>query len=142
MKLKVQHIMDAVVLISQIIREERPMPQKGKYRLARMHSKLLPEFNVIDKRRNDMIKAYNHHPMVSAGPSAEDPLGEKMVESTEFSVPEDKIEEFMKEWNEIAETEIDIDVVPMPIDQFDLGDKFDGSLQGNDIIVLGSLITE
>ncbi len=142
MKLKVQNVMDATILISQIIRECRPMPQKGKYRLARMHAKLLPEFNTINKQRDDMIKVYDHHPMVSAGGSKEDPLGQIMAPSAEFSVPEDKLEEFFAAWKEIGDGEIDVDVVPMPMSQFDLGDKINGSLEGNDILVLGQLVTE
>lgn len=36
MKLTVQRVMDVLPLITAIINEKRPMPQKGKYRLAQL----------------------------------------------------------------------------------------------------------
>ena len=88
MKLTVQKAMDATLVISQIIREARPMPQKGKYRLARLHAKLLPEFQTINTRRDEMITAYDHHPMIKSTDSAG---AEIEVLSDEFSVPLDKM---------------------------------------------------
>ena len=52
--------MDMTLLISQIIREGRQMPQKGKYRLARMHSKLMVEFTTINAQRDEMIPEVQH----------------------------------------------------------------------------------
>jgi hypothetical protein len=150
MKLKLQHLMDATLIISQIIREERPMPQKGKYRLARMHPKLDKEFQTINTQRNDMIKAYNFHPMIPNPafnqPRAEDPLAEantdvpEMIEHVEFSVPVDKLDEFNKHWTEFAEQEIELDIEPIPLEQLCLPDDKNGSIEANELIVLGDLV--
>lgn len=139
MKLKVQHLMDAVLVISQIIREQgqdlRPMPQKGRYRLARMHAKLLPEFTTINTKRDEMISAYGYHQLV-AGPD------DTQVESANFAVPADKMDEFTAAWKEIAGEEIEVDVEPIPLAQLDLGDGTDGSISANEFIVLGALVAE
>ncbi len=138
MKLTVQKVMDATLTISAIIREARPMPQKGKYRLARMHAKLLPEFTIINEKRDELIKAYDYHPMVE-GPGG--PL-DTQVKSENFAVPTDKMEEFGKARKEIADEEIELDVEPMPLAQLDLGDNADGSIEASELIVLGELVRD
>lgn len=139
MKLKVQHVMDATLVISRIIREVRAMPQKGKYRLARMHAKLLPEFTLINAQRDEMITAYGHHPMVTE--NGEDGTS-KQVESKEFSVPDDKMPEFLEAWKKVAEEEIELDIEPIPLAQLDLGDNFDGNIEASELITLGELVKE
>ena len=158
MKLKVQHLMDATIVLSQIIREDRAMPQKGKYRLARMHPKLNAEFLIVNAKRDELIKAYNYHPMVP-NPDAShidagmreamvtaghlDKLPPKEIESAEFSVPDYKAEEFLAVWGEIANKEIEVDVEPIPLDHLCPGDDLaDGSITAHDFIVLGDLVTE
>lgn len=138
MKLTVQQTMDAVLVISQIIREQRPMPQRGKYRLARMHAKLLPEFQTINAQRDDLIKAYNHHETIKN----KDPAtgAESEVINQEFSVPLDKMGEFTEAWKKIGGEEIDIDIEPIPLSQLDLGDNADGSIQASELITLGDLV--
>lgn len=157
MKLKVQHLMDATLILSQIIREDRKLPQKGKYRLARMHPVLNKEFMIINARRDEMIKAYDHHEMIP-NPAGVIPdeiraeiaangnihqLAPKMIEAAEFSVPKDKIAEFMAAWQEIADQEIEVDVTPLPLDQLCFpGDLAEGSITAHEFIVLGDLVTE
>ena len=133
MKLKVQQIMDATLVVSRIIREDRPLPIRGKYLLARMHAKLLPEFTTIDTQRDGLITTYDHHPM-TAGPDG------VLEESKEFSVPEDKMPEFTALWKEIADQEVDIDLTPIPLAALDLGGE--SSIEAHELIVLGDLISE
>ena len=137
MKLTVQHAYDATLLVAQIIRERRPFPQKGAYRLARMHAKLLPEFTTINTQRDAMIKVYDHHPMLpGANP------GDPDMASEEFSVPVDKMPEFAEAWGKIAVEEIDIDVEPIPLSYLDMGDVHTGSIDAGELIVLGDLVKE
>ena len=135
MKLKVQHVMDATLVISQIIREQRPMPLKGKYRLSRMHAKLLPEFTTINEQRDAMITAYGFHPTTKDADSNE-------VVSQEFAVPSDKMAEFTEAWKKIADEEIEIDIEPIPLAQLALGDATDGCIEANELITLGDLVRE
>ena len=141
MKLKVQHVMDATLVISQIIRDRRQMPQKGKYRLARMHAKLLPEFTTINDQRDAMIKAYDFETKVTV----KDEAGVESEVSTNppsYSVPLDKMPEFTAAWKEIGDGEIDVDVEPIPLAYLDLGEGVDGCVEASELITLGDLVRE
>lgn len=156
MKLKIQHLMDATLVISQIIREERPLPQKGKYRLARMHPKLNAEFLIINAQRDEAIKKYDYHIQVpNPKYNPEIPLAEtlknnvtelqpKTIPSEQFYVPPDKLEEFEKFWLEIAEQDITVEVEPIPLSQLCFSETSDmnGSISAHEFIVLGDLVTE
>lgn len=141
MKLTVQQVMDATLLVSLIIREQRPMPQKGKYRLARMHAKLYPEFKLINERRDAMIKAYDYHQKVEV----EDPDNagqKKVVDGPEWQVPPDKNDEFNAAWAEIAKEEIEVAVEPIPLAYLVISDSQNGAIEANELITLGDLIAE
>ena len=141
MKLTVQRVMDVLPFITAIINDGRKLPQKGAYRLARMYAKLLPEFEVANKQRNALIRAYDFPLMVSPRASAEDPLGQgPKVPSGEFTVPLDKLEEFNAAWKEIGEQEIEVDIQPAPLEQFDLGPNFPASIEAHELAVLGELV--
>ena len=131
MKMTVQQVIDRTLVIAAIIREQRPMPQKGKYRLARMHAKLLPEFNTATAKRDELIRAYDNKQLDADGK----PTGEHVV-------PDGKMPEFNAAWGPIAADVIEVDVEPVPLGYLDLGDKADGSIQAAEIITLGDLIAE
>lgn len=158
MKLKVQHLMDATLVISEIIRDNRPMPQKGKYRLARMHPKLNHEFLIVNARRDELIKAYDFHPMVpNPANTVPDEMREteaalgniaqlvpKMVPALDqWAVPPEKFDEFKAAWEPITQEEIEVDVEPIPLAQLCFEDpNVDGSISGHEFIVLGDLVKE
>ena len=143
MKLTVQKALDTTLTLTNIINRAPAMPIKGKYRLARMHAKLLPEFNLANAKRDELITAYGFHPMEQVpAPTAEEPDAIELRPSDKFAVPPDKLTEFAAAWKEIAEEEIEVDVQPIPLAQLDLGDNKNGSLEAHEIIVLGDLVTE
>ena len=115
------------------------MPQKGKYRLARMHAKLLPEFTTINKQRDDMIMAYDAHVM-NVVHNEDGTMAS--VESPEYCVPEGKMDEFTAAWRQIGEQEIEVDIEPISLEQLDLGGHEDGAISAVDLITLGDLVTE
>lgn len=147
MKLSIQHVMDATLVISQIIREDRKLPQKGKYRLARMHPKLNKEFATVNAQRDEMIIAYGFHPKVP-NPAFNQPAEEgvdvpEFIESPEYAVPADKLEEFQAKWSEFADQEIEINIEPIPLEQLCFpGDAEDGSITAHEFIILGDLVKE
>lgn len=136
MKLTVQQVMDVTLVISQILRDQngnprddgsvvpRPMPQKGRYRLTRMHTKLTPEFKTINEQRDELIKAYDHK------------------EGENYAVPVDKMAEFTEAWKKIADEEIEVDVEPIPFDQLDLGNNVDGCLTPQELFILAPVIKD
>jgi hypothetical protein len=132
MKLKVQQVMDAYMALASIAGRQAAMPQKGKYRVARLESKLRDEFRVASERRDDMIKAYDHKAKVQRGDQ----------EVEDFTVPDDKLAEFHEKWKEIADQEIEVDVQPIPLGQLDLGNDHDGAVSVQELIALGPLVAD
>lgn len=137
--LKAQQIYDATIVVSALIRENRPMPLRGKYLLARLHGKLLPEFATLDAQRNALITAYDFHPVV-VGPHDDDRPSGTQIESPDFSVPADKLGEFAAEWATIAGEEIDLDAKSIPLDALDLGGE--SVLSAGEVIILADLLNE
>lgn len=125
MKIKAQLLFDATLLVSQIIRENRPMPQKGSYRLARLHARLLPEFQTLSTQRDAMVAAYGWTNAEGA-----------------VAVPAEKQDEFVAQWTEIGGQEIEVEVEALPLSQFDLGPSVPGVLSAAEIVALGDLITD
>ncbi len=130
MKLTAQQVFDATLTLAAIIRENRPCPQKGAYRLARLHAKLMPEFTLISTRRDEMITAYGY-----VAPEGHASAGMQ-------AVPPDKAEEFNAAWAEFSKDEIDVDVQPIPLAYLDNGDDRPGSVSASELIVLGELVAE
>lgn len=126
MKLKVQQVFNASVILQKIISENRLVPQKGAYRLARMQDKLLPEFTTIANQRDALIRAYDHKE-----PGAE-----------VLSVPADKMVEFLGAWSKIAEEEIEVDVEAIPLAQLDLGGTVVGAITTAEMAIFGPLVCE
>lgn len=128
MKLTVEHLYEATMTLANIINQRRPMPQKGKYRLARMHAKLLPEWTVVNEQREAFINAYEH----------------KTAPEAPFSVPADKMPEWHEFWTKgLAKEVIEVDVQPMPLSQMMLPgamENSNGTIEASEIISLDDLI--
>ena len=141
MKMTVGHVFQAAETVAAIINQNRPMPQKGSYRLARMFAKLKPEYDLIAARRDEMIEEYGHKAMVPGPKTADDPLGQNLVPAENFSVPPEDMPKFTKDWAEVANEEIDVNVEPMPLAYFDRGDGT-SVITAAELIFLDDLVTE
>lgn len=139
MKLTAQNVYGSTIVLAAIISERRTMPQRGKYLIARLHAKLLPEFNVIDGRRDDLIKAYNS-PQTRTETNPE--TGETIEVPIEgrWKVPADKMSEFQAAWKALGDEEIDVDVQPIPLLSLSLPDGSDGAIEANELSTLGDLV--
>ena len=124
MRLKVQQVFDATQTLAAIINEKRPLPQKGIYRVARMHRKLFTEFETINNERTAKITAYDHK-----------------NDAGDLAVPDDKMPEFVAWWNEMAGEEIEVDVEPIPIDQLCIPGT-EGSITFAEFTILGDLVRD
>lgn len=128
MKMKAAQLLDAYITLTAIINEKRRLPQKGAYRIARMHSKLSSEAMLVDGQRNELIR--KHGSEIFGGPDGLQLTGYKVKESAE--------EEYRKEWMTIAEEDIELDVEPIPLEQ--LGTE--GTILPNEFHHLGPLVAE
>lgn len=120
MKLTAQQVRDATLMVSQIIREARTMSQLGKFRLARLHSKLMGEFNTIEAQRDALIQEHG-----------------TLIEGTtdKWSVPESAMLAFSKAWSQVADAEMEVDVTPVSIADLD-------NIEAAELIMLGELVSE
>ncbi len=123
MKLTVQQLWEATLTVSAIIRERRPMPQRGKYRLARMHAQLMPEFTIASERRDALIKDYH------------------LWNGEAWAVPDNMNEHFAVAWKEIASIEVEVEVEAIPLVDLDLPGQ-NGPIEAHELAALGALIAE
>ena len=70
MKLKVSALFAAYLTLTEIINGVREMPQKGKYRIARLHEQLTPEFKVAADQRDKLITEHGTE-ILTPGPVVE-----------------------------------------------------------------------
>jgi hypothetical protein len=156
-KIKASTIFAALPIITQIIDERRPMPQAGKYRLARMHAKLLPEWKVLNEQRSDLIKAYDTHVKIpkpiavgevitpAEGETAQEAtqrrMGE-MVDGPEYMVPDEHMPKFNADWDKIAAEEIDVNVNAIPIGMLSPANAQNGSVEAYEITYLAELLVD
>lgn len=125
MKIKAGEIYDAFLVLTAIINEKRDLPQKGKYRVARMHAALKPEAEVIAEQRNTIIKSMCEEQVDENG-------------QPKWQVPPERMAEFREAWDKIASDEIEVNCQPIPLES--LGEV--GSIEAHEYLTLGSLVTE
>jgi hypothetical protein len=134
LRLKAQRVLEATPVLAIIINEKRPMPSLAKFRLARLHTKLLPEFMVLRQQYLAMCKAYEAPPSLS---ELEDPNYKQPS-----TAPPGREAEFLQEWGKISAEEIEVDVEPLALSAFDMGPAVNGPLEAAEIVYLGELLTE
>ena len=144
MKLTVQHVFDATPILANIMRENRPLPSKGKYRIARMHRKLEAEWNLIAERYNALVKAYDYTRLVMPDgtrvpPGTLEASGTPPDAVAQQAVPDDKMPEFLAAWKELAAEEIEVTIEPIPLDQLCI-DGEEGGISIAEFSVLADLV--
>lgn len=130
MKLTAGQVFAAFPVLSAIIADKRVLPMKGAYRVARMASKLQAEYQVIAGKRDAIIFGYDYKAKVADG-AEEVP-----------TVPPDKVEEFRAQVSELFETDIEVDVQPIPLSQLDLGPDRPAEISAAELLALGELVVD
>jgi hypothetical protein len=127
MKLKASQVRTATPVLAAIINENRPLPQKGKYRVGRMHAKLFPEWEQLEERRKAIAEQHQEE----VPPAAEgEPATTRVSAAGEA------------EWQEILAQEIEVSVEPIPLSSLDMGEAVNGSVTAGELQTLGDLVTE
>lgn len=129
MKLKVSALFAAYITLTTIINEKRELPQKGKYRIARLHEKLRSEFQIASAQRDELVEQFGEEVKNEAGVATGDWLVKQESE---------KFKPYMEAWSKIADEEIEIEAQPIPLDS--LGDS--GSIEAYEFLALGDLVAE
>ena len=150
LKIKVRTIFEATPILKLISDQRRPMSQAGKFRVARMHAVLLPEYLAIVKERDAIIEPYGYHPMIPkdlsmramAAAGMPVPEGTEMIEAEYFAVPPDKIADWNEKWNEMADEEVEVNINPIPISMLSPAGAENGSIEISEIASLDELVTD
>lgn len=114
MKIKIGAVLYAYNTLSAIIRDNRPLPTKCKYRISRIFKQLEKEIELINEQRNSLIQAHGEQVKTETSP---EPV---------WQVPESKMKEFQKVWNNFILDEIELDFQKIPISSF--GDQTSGEV--------------
>ena len=138
MKLTVDRVFKLAPKITAILNERRMLPLKGTYRLTRLHAKLLPEYQIIAARRDEVILSYGYKGRPGGLPDAMDADVQPLVDM----VPPDKEDEFRAFWTAFGAETIEVDVEPIPFSQLDLGPNVPAQLSGMELELLGDLIVD
>lgn len=124
MKMTVQQVFTAHRTLTAIIDAGRPLPQKGAYRLARMHAKLRVEFDPIAAKYDALLLEHAA------------PVPDTVPQRYAFTPA------FNEAWGELAAEEIEVAVEPIPLALLDLGDSVAGAITAAELISLGELVSE
>lgn len=132
--IRVEDLRTAFPVLVAIINDKRVVPQKGAYRMARLYQKLLPEYQTITAKHDEIVVASG---AVEVPVNAADPDGPKNMQ-----VPPDKMAEWAAAWKLVGDEVIIIDAEALPIEQLSLGDFVPGGITASEIVGLGALVAE
>lgn len=142
MRLTGQRIFEATQALAAIINDKRPMPGKGAYRVTKMHKVLFAEFTTLNDERTAKIKAYGYQqPTVDGIVVSAETAATHADVVMQDAVPDDKMEEFVPWWKEIAAIDSDVNVEPIPIDQL-CAPGADSSITFAEFAALGDLVAD
>ena len=120
MKLTLKDIKDAESALTRILMS--PIEFKLAYRLNKITKKFITEIKRIEEKRVELV---------------ETKYGVKKEGTTGFSVPSEKMDDFVKEFTEYLEQESDINIQPIP---YEIIDKSGIKISMNDMTTLEKFI--
>lgn len=132
MKLTAERVLIALPIIDRIVSEKCPLTVKGAYRMARLHAKMLPEFRLLEQRRDALIESYNYKAVPQGAPEGAEPVA---------TVPPEKLGEFFAAWAEIGKEEIEFDLQPLPLSCIGPADA-ESPVNAAEMLALGDLLID
>lgn len=143
MMIKVETILAAVPVLTGLINRECPMAIKGRYRVARMYAKLKVEFDTVQERRDAMIKAYDTKQQIPDPTFVATSEGEppRMIDGSNFMVPEDKLVEFNAAFKQITDEMVDVEIDPIPLVYLEANPP-EAGIKAGELVLLGDLVKE
>lgn len=101
MILKLGEIPDLIKSMNNLIDKELPI--KIAYKLKKMYQKLESEARIYEENRIKLLDKYGK----------KDDKGEFIVENNKIIIPDDRKEDFLKEFEELQEIEVEFDFEPI-----------------------------
>lgn len=131
MKVTAGQLYDAFNALGQVMQRPRMLPQTGKYRIARLHDGLEPEYKRIYAEHLKLVQTHGHEVF-------ED---EEKKLSKGWQVPQGTPghELYTKEWEAFRAQELEVAVQPITL--FSLGDDPRG-VEAGEFKMLGPFVTE
>jgi hypothetical protein len=99
-----------------------PLPIKTSYWLGIRTKKLMKEIEEIESKRLELVRKYG---VLESG-------------TKNMSVPEDRMNEFVKEFNDLLATEVELDIQKFNISDF----EGNSTISGEDMVLLSFLFNE
>lgn len=132
MKLKLMDIRQAALTLHQI--KDKSFPVKMSYALSKNMSVLWAEYDLIEKEREKICNRY----------ADKDENGKPIINGNVYAMSADNDRKCNKEFEELLETEADVDVSMIPqsvLDACDQSDRYDILTLG-EMRAIGFLIQE
>jgi len=131
MKMTGKALFDSVITLASIINRPRNLPQTAKYRIARLHAALEPEYKLLEAERVKMVEELGEQVYAD----------EEKTQPTGWKIPDDspRLAEYRMRWNTLLSEEIEVNAQPLTLAS--LGDAPDG-IEADEFVRLGELITE
>jgi len=134
MKMTGRELYDRTVTLAGIINRPRNLPQTAKYRIARLHAALEPEYKLLEAERVKLVEELGEQTFTDEAKTQ--PMGWTIPDSMP---PSPKMVEYKMRWNTILNEEIEVNAQPITLTT--LGDAL-GAIEADEFIRLGELITE
>jgi hypothetical protein len=134
MKMTGRELYDRTVTLAGIINRPRNLPQTAKYRIARLHAALEPEYKLLEVERVKLVEELGEQ--MYADEAKTQPTGWTIPETTP---PSAQMVEYKMRWNTILNEELDVNVQPLTLTM--LGNET-GGIEADEFIRLGELVTE
>lgn len=131
MNVTIGQLYDGFNALSQILQRPRILPQTGKYRLARLHDALEPEYKRVYAEHLRLVQQYGHEVFEDEGNTL----------SKGWQVPAGTPahETYEKEWDAFRAQTITLNTEPLTL--FSLGDDPRG-IEAGEFKMLGPFIKE
>lgn len=101
MKIKLSDIYQMTTALKKVVAQELPL--KVSYKLSKLVKIVDAETELIEAERNKLVQKYG--------------VPDTEVEDR-IQVPQDKIADFMRDWQDFLATETEIDVDPISVESF------------------------
>ena len=104
-KLTMDQLMNSVEVIQKLINSPTPLSAKVSYQIIRIAREVESEYNLFQKSRTELIEKY----------AKKDENDKPLLENDRYQIIPDEQEDFTKEYNEIMNSSIELNVEPLAL---------------------------